>query len=268
MNTNPSPKTSTLKKMGLIGAGAIGTVAITVGAASVVGAQDDGATLEDTNEEQRQETREARQQARIDRLVDDGVITEEQAATLAEVREAVQAEREARKAERMQGIADAIGISVDELEAAKEDGQTLAEIAGDNLPALVDHLTAEATEKIEAAVADGRITQEQADEKLDGLSERIEQRLENGDWGRKGHGRRGHHGPRDIDPAAAVPDRILERLAENGVDVSGVETFEDLQALRESGALDGVEFGRRGPGPRGGFGPGDGAGPDAETVAL
>ena len=269
MNTNPSPKTSTLKKLGLIGAGAIGTVAITVGAASVVGAQDDGATLDDTTEQSRQEAREARQQQRIDRLVEDGVITQEQADTLTEVREAIHAEREARKAEKLQGIADAIGITVDELEAAKESGQTLAEIAGDNLPALVEHMTAEATEKINDAVAEGRITQEQADEKLDGLSERIEQRLESGDgFGRKGHGRRGHHGPRNIDPAAAVPDRLLERLAENGVDVSGVETFEDLQALRESGALDGVEFGRRGPGPRGGFGPDGADAPDAEAVAL
>lgn len=185
-------KTPSLKNIGLVGAGAIGTVAVTLGAASVVGAQDDGATLDAPNEE----TRETRHQARIDRLVDDGVITQEQADTLRDVREAIHAEREARKAERLQGIADVIGISVDELEAAKESGQTLAELAGDQLPALVDHLTVEATEKIEAAVAEGRITREQADEKLDGLSDRIQDRLENRDgFGRKGHGRRGHHGP-------------------------------------------------------------------------
>ncbi|MGI9614131.1 MAG: hypothetical protein ACR2QO_14570, partial [Acidimicrobiales bacterium] len=256
-----------LRNIGLVGAGAIGTVAVTLGAATVVGAQDDAPTLDDTSPE---ETREARQQARIDNMVEDGVITQEQADTLTEVREAVQAEREARKAERLEGIAGAIGITVDELEAAKESGQTLAEIAGDNLDGLVEYLTTEATAKIDEAVAEGRITQEQADEKLDGLSERIEQRIESGDcFGRKGHGRRGHHGPRNIDPTAAVPDQLLERLAENGVDTSGIENFEDLQELRESGALDDLELGRRGRGlgPRGGgFGPD--AAVDAEAVAL
>lgn len=260
-------KNPSLKNFGLIGAGAIGTVAMTLGVASMAGAQDDEPTLDDT-----EEARESRRQARIDDLVADGVITQEQADTLADVREAIQAEREARKAERLQGIADAIGITVDELEAAKDDGQTLAEIAGDNLPALVDHLTAEATEKINEAVAEGRVTQEQADEKLDGLAERIEQRLESGDgFGPKGHGRRGHHGhgPRHIDPTAAVPDRILEHLSEAGVDVTGIETFEDLHELRESGALDGVELGRRGRGfgPQGGgFGPGDA--PESEAVSA
>ena len=237
-------KNPSIKNLSLIGAGAIGTVAMTLGVASVAGAQDDEPTLEDAAE-----SREDRRQARIDNLVEEGVITQEQADTLAEVREAVQAEREARKAEKLQGIADAIGITVEELEAAKDSGQTLAEIAGDNLPALVDHLAAEATEKINQAVADERITQEQADEKLDGLSERIEQRLESGEgFGRKGHhGRRGN-GPRNVDPTAAVPDRVIERLSEAGVDVTGVETFEDLQALRESGALDDVDLGRRGRG--------------------
>ncbi len=259
-------KNPSIKNLGLIGAGAIGTVAITLGVASVAGAQDDEPTLEDV-----QESREDRRQARIDNMVEEGVITQEQADTLADVREAIEAEREARKAERLQGIADAIGITVDELEAAKESGQTLAEIAGDNLPALVDHMTAEATDKINEAVADGRITQEQADEKLDGLSERIEQRLESGEgFGRKGH--RGHrgHGPRDVDPTAAVPDRVLEHLSEAGVDVDGVETFEDLQELRESGALDDVDLGRRGRGfgPRGGFGPGGSPAAEAEAVSA
>lgn len=262
-------KTPSFKNIGLVGAGAIGTVALTLGAASVVGAQDDGATLDNSTPE---ETRDARQQARVDRLVEDGVITQGQADTLSEVREAVQADREARKAERLQGIADAIGVTVEDLEAAKANGESLAEIAGENLDDLVVHLTAEATDKINEAVTEGRITQEQADEKLDGLSERIQQRIETGDgFGRKGHGRRGHHGPRDIDPTAAVPERVLERLAENGVDVSGIENFEDLQELRESGALEGFDLGRRGRGfgPRGGgFGPGPDAAPDAEAVAL
>lgn len=192
---------TSLRNLGLIGAGAVGTVAITLGVASGAGAQDDGPTLDDT-----ESSVESRRQARIDDLVADGVITQEQADTLADVREAIQADRAARRAERLQGIADAIGITVEELEAAKAEGQTLAEIAGDDLPALVDHLTAEATEKIEEAVAEGRITQEQADEKLDGLSERIEQRLESGKpLGRRGHGHRGHRGgPGPVGTGGAV----------------------------------------------------------------
>ena len=193
-----------LKNLGMIGAGAAGAVALTFGAAGIAGAKEDDPVLgdpatadaEDSVEDgQGRGNRGERREAMIDRLVEDGVITQEQADDVAAVREAVQAHREEMRAEKRQSIADALDITVEELEAAREEGTTLAELAGDDLSAIVDLFTTQATERIEEGVASGRITQEQADERLDGLDERIETRLEDGGgFGRRGDGHRGRHG--------------------------------------------------------------------------
>lgn len=207
---------ASMKNLGMIGAGAAGMVAFTFGVAGIAGAQDDEPTLTDpaTDTVEAPEDSEARpdlaerRQARVDRLVEDGVITQEQADDLAEVRAAIQANREEMRAEKQQAIADALGITVEELEAAKEAGTSLADLAGDDVQALVDLFTEQATERINDAVEDGRLTQEQADERLDGLAERIESRIENGGGfgngeGRRGHGRRGQ-GPRNNAEAPAA----------------------------------------------------------------
>lgn len=199
-----------MKNLGMIGAGAAGMVAFTFGVAGLAGAQDDEPTLTDPvtdtvdapEDGEDRPDRAERRQARVDRLVEDGVITQEQADDLASVRDAIQTNREEMRAEKQQAIADALGISVEDLEAAKEEGTSLADLAGDNVSALVDLFTEQSTERINEGVADGRLTQEQADEKLAGLEERIESRLENGGGfgnrgeGRRGHGRRGHDGVR------------------------------------------------------------------------
>jgi polyhydroxyalkanoate synthesis regulator phasin len=189
---------SSIKNITMVGAGALGTAALALGAAGIAGAQEDDPTLEtpapaeETTEDR--PTREERRMNRLDMLVEDGVITQEQADDLVETHEAIQAERQARQEEKLQGVADVLGVTTDDLRQAREDGVSLAELAGDDLPALVDYLTDQATEKINDAVAEGRITQEQADEKIDGLDERIEDRLENGGGFGKGKGRRGGHG--------------------------------------------------------------------------
>jgi hypothetical protein len=205
-----------LKNLGMIGAGAAGAVALTFAAAGIAGAQDDGTVLTDPavgapDEGDVRPDHGERRQARIDRLVEDGVITQDQADDLAEVRGAIEAHREEMRAEKQQAVADALGITVEELEAARQDGVSLAELAGDNLDAVVDLFTTQATERVEEALADGRITQEQADERLDGLSDRIESRLESGGGfgnrgeGREGHGHRGgHFGPRGGHDAPAA----------------------------------------------------------------
>lgn len=202
-----------LKNLALIGGGALGAAALTLGAAGIAGAQEDEPTLidpapaEQVDDDVRPERgqrgdRSGRRQAMIDQLVEDGVLTQDQVDSVSDVRAALQDQREAQKAEKLAEIADAIGIGVEELVAAKEAGTPLAEIAGDNLPAVVDLMVNKATERIEQGVADGRISQEQADEKLAGLEERIEARLEDGGGfgskgeGRKGKGHRGDHGSR------------------------------------------------------------------------
>ncbi len=209
----------TTKTIATAGAGAIGAAALVLGAAGVAGAQDEDPTLETPETTETEETVEDNADdegrrgrrgnrlgpAAVDRLVEEGVITEEQANDLAAVREAIQAEREARRAEKAQGIADVLGITVEDLQAAREEGTTLAELAGDDIDALVDYFVEQKTAKIEEKVASGDITQEQADEKLEGLEDRILNRLENpGEReGRRGNGFRGGFGRGGDAPAQA-----------------------------------------------------------------
>ena len=139
------------------GGGALGVAALTLGTAGVAGAQD----AETPSVEQTEEV----------------------------------SEHQERKAEKRAAIAEAIGIGVEELKEARQDGSTLAEIAGDELPAVVDVFVDSITGRVDAAVESGRITQDQADEKLADLEERVESRLEDGEGhkrkGRKGFGRKG-----------------------------------------------------------------------------
>lgn len=213
--TSPTDSTNPLKTLGILGAGALATAGLVIGAAGLAGAQDDEPTLEDpaptedsTTLDERRATHDARHQAMIDELVEDGTITEDQVDDWNAVRDALMAQRDAHRLEQLQGIAGVLDMTVDELQAARQSGESLAEIAGDDLDAVVDYFTAEATDRINQAVADDMITQEQADERLDGLADRIASRLENGGGfgGRGGHGGRGHggrghngHGPRGGD---------------------------------------------------------------------
>ena len=181
------------KNLSLLGTGAIGVAALTFGFAGVAGAQDAPieapAPVEQTEDADRA-SRSDRSEARVE-------ARQAQADTgeRSEAREARKAERQAAKAERATAIADVIGITVDELAEAKEAGSSLAEIAGDELPAVVDYFVANATERIDAKVADGTITQEQADAKLEGLEERIETRIEDGGgFGKKSEGKRANRG--------------------------------------------------------------------------
>ena len=80
--------------------------------------------------------------------------------------------------------AEAIGIEVDALLEALRNGQTIAEVAQANsveVQAVVDALVADATARLDEAVANGRLTQEEADEKKAELQERITARV-NGEW--------------------------------------------------------------------------------------
>ncbi|MGZ4717013.1 MAG: hypothetical protein ACXWB2_06945 [Acidimicrobiales bacterium] len=65
-----------------------------------------------------------------------------------------------------QTAADKIGISVDELKADYKDGQSISEIAtahGVDPQTVADALVAKATDTLNQAVADGKLTQERAD---------------------------------------------------------------------------------------------------------
>jgi hypothetical protein len=139
-------------------------------------------------------------------LVSDGSITQEQADEVATTLDGSDALRGpgghggGGRGLALDAAAEALGMTADELRTALEvDGTTLADVAeaqGVETGTLVDALVAAATERITDAVTEGRLTQEEADERIAALPERIaamvEEELRFG-----GHG----HGPRRGGPA-------------------------------------------------------------------
>jgi len=70
-------------------------------------------------------------------------------------------------------IASVIGITAEDLRAQLAQGKSIAAIAGDRTDEVTAAMVEEATERIDAAVAAGRLTQAQADERKAGLEERV-----------------------------------------------------------------------------------------------
>jgi len=107
--------------------------------------------------------------------------------------------------------ADALGLTPEELrDALATEGTTLADVAeeqGVETATLVDALVAAGEERIEQAVTDGRLTQEQADELRESLPERVAAAIELEFRGDRGHGpgRRGHLGDDAGGPADDGP---------------------------------------------------------------
>lgn len=89
--------------------------------------------------------------------------------------------------------AEAIGVSEEDLRAALLDGQSIADVAAANgvdVETVVDALVADATERIDQAVADGELDADRAEEIKANLEERVTA-LVNGEL-RDGRGF-GHH---------------------------------------------------------------------------
>ncbi len=108
----------------------------------------------------------------------------------------------------LEAAAEALGLTVDELRTAAEDGSSLADLAeqeGVSTDVLVSKLVAAAKTRLADAVADGRLTQAQADGRATELQTRITERLD--EPLRFGRGGRGHggHGPDGTDEDAATP---------------------------------------------------------------
>ncbi len=81
---------------------------------------------------------------------------------------------------KLEGVAELLGMEADELRAELDAGATLADIAeanGIDPDVLVDQMVADATERVESKVAEGRITEDEAAEKLAEKTERIEDRV-------------------------------------------------------------------------------------------
>jgi hypothetical protein len=79
----------------------------------------------------------------------------------------------------MEAAAEALGMTAEELRTALRD-QTLAQVAeanGVDIQVVIDAMVAEAQEHLAEKVAAGEMTQEEADEKLANLEERITERV-------------------------------------------------------------------------------------------
>ena len=93
-------------------------------------------------------------------------------------------------------LAEATGASVEELRTALREGQTLAQVAEAHdvdRAELVRRLVAAAEARLAEEVADGDLTQAQADERKAGLQERVSALVDRAGGG-KGPGGRGRHG--------------------------------------------------------------------------
>ena len=108
-------------------------------------------------------------------------------------------ERDGEGCNKLAGLAETLGLDAEELRTSLDSGMSLADVAEAediSVDDVVDALLGQRTERIEGAVEDGRITEEEAAEKLADAEERITEQVnsEDGFDGRRGPGRRGNRG--------------------------------------------------------------------------
>ncbi|MFV0317084.1 MAG: hypothetical protein ACK5O2_09005 [Microthrixaceae bacterium] len=147
-------------------------------------------------------------------LVDNGTIDQAQAdAVIAAIADAMpEGPRGGRGLGRgplnVKAAADAIGISVQELVDAVAQGSTIAEVATDagvDPQVVIDALVADARQRLADRVAEGDLTQEEADQKLAELTERATEMVNDSTpigplGGHRGEGHGGFGPPPDGSP--------------------------------------------------------------------
>lgn len=132
-------------------------------------------------------------------LVEDGTITQAQADAVAERLAEAMPTRHGRHRgfilDMVEAVSEALGVEPAELRDRLAAGESIAEIAeaeGITLEAVTDAVVAAHRDRLDQAVADGRLTQEQADELAARFAERIDALVERGaEAGR--HFGLGHH---------------------------------------------------------------------------
>lgn len=108
-------------------------------------------------------------------------------------------------------VLEDLGLTLEDVQAGREAGQTLAETAaasGVTEADLVDALVAQATERAEAAVEEGRIDADEVAEKLDGIEDRITERVNAEPGDRPERGERGPRGQRGNGPQADTEEAV------------------------------------------------------------
>lgn len=135
-----------------------------------------------------------RAREQIQSWVEEGTITQEDAdafervvGEMQEQREERWAEREAQREQHQQELADAAGVTPEQLQERLRAGETLADIAGDNAEAVRALLTTRAQERLAEA-------QKRLDEAEATIDERVDAWM-NGEGAGFGMRGRGHGGP-------------------------------------------------------------------------
>ena len=112
-------------------------------------------------------------------LVDDGTITQQQAdaveAALEEARPARGPGHPGGRGMHLESVAEALGITSEELRTSLAGDQTIAEIAASrsvDVQTVIDAIVADHKARLDEKVAAGDLTQEEADAKLAGATER------------------------------------------------------------------------------------------------
>jgi len=150
-------------------------------------------------------------------LVDDATITAAQLTAIVETLDAVGPVggghrggggmgRDMGRGMGLDAAAEVLDLTADELRTELGEGQTLAEVAtaqGVEVQAVIDTLVTDAGTHLAEHVADGDITQAEADEKLAEMTERITTSVnDGGGFGRGGEGGHGGRGGHRGGPAA------------------------------------------------------------------
>ena len=105
-------------------------------------------------------------------------------------------------------LAEVLGTDADTLRESLQDGQTLADIAatqGVPVQDVIDEMIAQAEERLDAAVADGRLSETEAAEKSAEIAERVDD-VVNGEAPIGRRGPRGPRGPFGDGPPADAPE--------------------------------------------------------------
>jgi hypothetical protein len=137
-------------------------------------------------------------------LVDDGTLDGDDAAAVAELLAGELRHGHGQRAFKgLAAVADFLGLDADEMRAAIEEYETIAAIAeanGSSAEAVIDHLLSLCEDRLDTAVENGRITEDEKAEMLADAEERITEMVNNplpepGD--RPMRGRRGGFGSGD-----------------------------------------------------------------------
>ncbi len=142
---------------------------------------------------------------KLQALVDDGTITADQADAVAEFLADSFQPRGPRghRGPNPGAVAEFLGMEVDDFREALQEFDTLADLAaanGSSGTELISFLVGQAEERLDQAVADGKIEQAEADEKLAEVTEKITEMVNSeipedaGQRGGRGQGRRGPGG--------------------------------------------------------------------------